>query len=611
MRASGPCDLVVADGDGAAGAARRAVAGLCTGPPVHGIVHLWSLDAPPTGALTRGSLRRAQALGCGSVLRLVRELARTGAALPGGMWLATRGAQPVGGGPIAVAQAPLWGLGRTVREEHREIWGGLVDLDPRGSAEECAARLWSEIRAPRGGDEVAFLGGLRHVARLRRWREPLPRPAAPELRGDGAYLITGGLGGLGLRVAGWMVERGARWLILVGRRALPPRAAWDDPSLGPEERSTIAGVRALETAGARVDTLAADVADADAVRAFLRAHHAGGGAPIRGVVHAAGVANDTALARTRARSLAAVMRPKVLGAWTLHRLLRAEPLDFFVLFSSAASVFGQAGQGGYAAANAFLDAFAHWRRACGRPALSVAWGAWSGVGLAATEGGRRLTSRMERLGIGSIEPARGLDVLGRLMRHDVPAPLVLPADRAALRRAGAALGDSPLLADLLAPGGASPHGGGDPDGDGPERIDLAAADPAARRLAVERHVRRHAALALGISPARLDAGRSFSGLGLDSLMAVEVRNALERTLGVVVPTVDFLRAESVEAFVDLLTGRLGVAPDAPAGNGAAPPPAGAITPRRAAELLSEIDGLPDAEVERLLREVTAGGGGPE
>src|SRR6202030_1330747 len=167
--------------------------------------------------------------------------------------------------------------------------------------------------------------------------------------------------------------------------------------------------------GASVHLASVDVADEQELTGFLDKFRGEGWPPIRGVVHAAGVLHDGLLVQLDASSLNSVLRPKVMGGWLLHRLLQDDPLDFFVLFSSAGSVLGQPGQGNYAAANAFLDALAHHRHAQSQPAVSINWGAWAGEGFADSAGGKRLAARLALLGISSIAPGRALEVLGRLL----------------------------------------------------------------------------------------------------------------------------------------------------------------------------------------------------
>jgi len=170
-----------------------------------------------------------------------------------------------------------------------------------------------------------------------------------------------------------MVEQGARRLILLGRTKLPPRSNWSSVETGSRVAHQIAAVRELEASGASVHLASVYVADEEQLSGYLDEFRSEGWSPIRGVVHAAGVIQDGLLVQLDAPQLNTVLRPKMMGAWLLHRLLKDAPLDFFVLFSSAGSLLGQAGQGNYAAANAFLDALAHHRKAQGQPAMSINW----------------------------------------------------------------------------------------------------------------------------------------------------------------------------------------------------------------------------------------------
>ena len=343
-------------------------------PSCRGVIHLWSLDAAGPEETTVASLHAAQTLGCGSVLLLVQELARTESLDLPRLWLITQGAQAAGekSSPLSVAQSPLWGLGRVVAQEHPTFWGGLVDLEAGASLRDAAAQqVWEEISSSDGEDQLAFRQGQRYVGRLVRQR-PSATPAAPfGWRTDASYLISGGLGDLGLLVARWMVEQGARRLILLGRTQLPPRPDWRSVEAGSRQARQITAIRELESLGASVHLASVDVADEGALSGFLDEFRAQGWPPIRGAVHAAGVLQDGLLVQLDAAALHRVLRPKVMGGWLLHRLLRDDPLDFFILFSSAGAVLGQVGQGNYAAANAFLDVLAHHRQAQGQPALSI------------------------------------------------------------------------------------------------------------------------------------------------------------------------------------------------------------------------------------------------
>ncbi len=515
-------------------------------PICRAVVHLWSLDASLPQDSTVASLKTAQTLGCNSVLQLVQELARVERSNLPRLWLITRGAQPAGEEtlPLDTAQSPLWGLGRVVAQEHPMFWGGLMDLEPRPSVPgDAAHRLWKEISAGDGEDQIAFPQGRRYAARLIRKPRCATQRAPLGWRADCSYLITGGLGDLGLSVARWMVEQGARRLILMGRTRLPPRARWNSAEPGSRLADQIAAIRELEALGASVHLASVDVADEGQLRAYIDEFRAEGWPPIRGVVHAAGVLQDGLLAQLDTAAMDSVMRPKMIGGWLLDRLLKDDPLDFFVLFSSAGSLLGQPGQGNYAAANAFLDALAHHRRALGKPALSINWGAWSGLGFAETAGGKRLAARLALAGIRSIAPAQALDVMERLLRQGSTQVAAVPVDWALYRQFFPAGTQPPLLSELAREeADNSPQAGHSAE----KRNTILAAEPAERLQLIRSHLTELVARVLGLPASRLDLEQPLSNLGLDSLMAVELKNRIAVELGVNVPMVTFLSGPSVE-----------------------------------------------------------------
>ncbi|MBZ4422804.1 type I polyketide synthase [Myxococcus sp. RHSTA-1-4] len=346
-------------------------------------------------------------------------------------------------------------------------------------------------------------------------RVVVPAKEARRLRSDGTYLITGGLGGLGLSVARWMVEQGARHLVLLGRGT----------QLNPAQRETVS---AMEAAGARVTVAGADVADrARLARVF--ADIAAGALPLRGVIHAAGVLDDGVLSQQTEERFRRVMGPKVLGAWNLHELTRDLPLDFFVLYSSAASLFGAPGQGNYAAANAFMDALAHQRRARGLPAVSINWGAFSEVGLAAAQDNRG--ARLAQRGAGSLTPAEGNAILGRLLDGDAAQMGVMPLDLRRWTELSPQARSSPWWSELVPAGAVAGAGARD------EALleALRNATPEEGRGRIEQLVREQMARVLRLDSSRVDREAPLQSFGLDSLMGLELRNRLEAALGVPLP----------------------------------------------------------------------------
>jgi myxalamid-type polyketide synthase MxaE and MxaD len=467
--------------------------------------------------------------GLDAALQVTQGLVRAGRAPR--LWLVTRGAQAVAPGErVDPFQAPLWGFGRTVAHEHPELRCTLIDAAADVADDELADLLAAELLADGNERQVALRPGRRAVARLVRAQTGAGASFTP--RPDATYLISGGLGALGLETARWLAARGARHLALIGRNAASPsdaaQTAIDD----------------LRRGGVRVATVAADVARREELARALEEIEREG-PPLGGVVHAAGILDDGILLQLDSARLAAVLAPKMAGAWNLHELTLGRELDLFLLFSSFTGVLGSPGQAGYAAGNAFLDALAHHRRALGLPALSVDWAPWSGAGLAAQAG---RADRLAALGLGSLTTAEAFAALERLLGAEAAQAAVLPLDVEAWGRSHPAAAADPFFERLrpAAPAriaAAPPRR--EPAGDGLSRSRLLAAPPTDRSGLLEDYLRRQVARVLRLPLARVDAAEPLVRLGLDSLMGVELRNRLDVDLQVAVPVGNFLRGDSI------------------------------------------------------------------
>jgi NADPH:quinone reductase-like Zn-dependent oxidoreductase/acyl carrier protein len=433
-------------------------------------------------------------------------------------------------------------LDRLMRQRPALLGALLRDIASRlseGSLTPLPHRTWPIADAAEG---FRFMQQGKHVGKIvlsLRDRPATLAPAedeSPDLREDASYLITGGLGGFGLSVARWMVERGARHLVLVGRS-------------GAESAQSQRAVADLEGMGARVVVCRADVSlegDVDALFAEVDRLP-----PLRGVVHAAMVLEDSLLVNLDRELMRRVLAPKVSGAWNLHLRTRDRPLDFFVLFSSLSSVFGHAGQGNYAAANAFLDALAWHRRAAGLPALTLNWGYLGGVGYLAERS--QLGERLERQGVQSFSVRQALALLGRAMARELTQVSVLRIDWSRWRGLGVTGRISPRFAHLCR--AATPAGENAP-GVLLARDAVLAASPYERSGLLESLLRDKVARILGTGPDRLDAETVLLNLGFDSLMAVELRNWIEGELRVKVPIVELMRSPSVARLREFLGERL-------------------------------------------------------
>jgi acyl transferase domain-containing protein/acyl carrier protein len=498
------------------------------------IVHLWSLNSPAAPLITSAAVRDSGVEGVRSAIGLVQALSREQHPAVQTVRLVTRGAQSITEhDTVSPLQASMWGLGRTIMLEHPELSCSLVDIDP-ATAE--ASGLFAELVAHDEENQVALRGSARYVARLARAARGEGRPGSARIRGDVTYLITGGLGDLGLRLAQWLADRGARHLLLVSRSVSPER--YDH-------------IRALLGDGIRVTCEACDVADGDKLAGLISAYEESGAPEIAGVVHAAGVARFEPVADLDDLGLEDILRPKVAGSWNLHLILGDRALDFFVLFSSAASMIGSPRLGGYAAANAFLDAFGEYRRRAGQTAMCVNWGFWKSLGMIAREesrGGRPLTPR----GVQPLTSDDGEAILDELLSGDAGHAIVLPVDWIAWRKAYQAAAATPVFAEIFADN-ADPAATTHPA----DALRVTGPPEPLPRSEIEVAVKRCVAQVLDTPSSRVDSRKRLSSLGLDSLMAVEVCHLLQGQHGLTVPLVQLLGTSTIDDVVAALTGPMG------------------------------------------------------
>ncbi len=544
--------------------------------PIKGIVHLWSLDTPDSDAMDSAALELAQHHGVDTVLCIVQVLLSTGS--PARLWIATQGAQPVttAGPKPSPSQGLLWGMGKSIAVEQPTLWGGLVDLDET-APEDCARQLTQALCSEGSETFIGVRDGQTFVPRLVGQPEaPQPPPALEWSKAT--YLVTGGFGGLGLETARWLVDRGARHLMLLGRHV-------------PEEGN--ASLRELIARGVDIDCVAADVADQAQLTAAIDRIETRGWPPLRGVVHAAGLGRPGKLEELTPEAMAEVLRPKVAGAWSLHRAVAGRALDFFVMYSSATHQLGILGQGvaAYSAANAFLDGLAHLRARRGEPALTICWGPWAQVGMAAQTGNDQ---RLRGFGITGLEPASGLRALGHFLGGPRAEAWVISVDWAKLFAADADLRTTPFFSELR-PG----------SGETEEAVaarqamleSLQLASPRQRRDAMLVHIQQHAMDVMRLdSRDAVDWRRGLFDIGMDSLMALELKNRLQASLGLSIPSTLAFTYPDVHAISGYLVQRLfpEVAPEA-----ISPPEDLAIAERLAAAA-AQIEDLDDAEMESLL-----------
>lgn len=515
-----------------------------------GIIYLWGLNASST-AMTVAELESACHWSTQSPLYLLQALDGVECFQNTPLWCVTQGAQSMGMQPLTMEQSLLWGLGRVLAVEQPQQWGGLIDLDPQQpDMVTQAADVLSVVQhhdnlvRDQFDDHLAFRQGQCYSARLMAQGDQLEEIAAYRWQADASYLITGGLGDLGLLVADWIAQQGARHIVLLGRSPLPPRADWSSVEPNSSTAKRIAAVQAIEKQGVTVYLAYADVADESQLGAAIATTEQQGCPPIQGLFHLAVVPHPLQPFRQLdATTLEQVLRPKVQGSWCLHNLFADRPLDFFVLFSSWAGLLGEVGQqiGGYSMANTFLDALAHHRQSLGLPALSINWGDWAEIGMRSryVQQGYKLLPESWTL-----KPAQGLQSLNQLLAQPMAQMAVLPVPWSEYFKLFPQAANRAFLQSIVQTSGQQTQTQS-------QRQFLQQLDglPVEQRLTqLITHVQTQVALVMGISPPEsLDVERGMFEMGMDSLMALELKNALETSLGAAIPAVVAFEHPSVAA----------------------------------------------------------------
>jgi acyl carrier protein len=455
-------------------------------------------------------------------------------------------------------------LDRAIRDRPAKIAGQLHQVFKEFNAGRLHPLPFRVFSISEAGAAFRYMAQGKHLGKVVldvKGRQSPPRAAADDralCRAEGTYLITGGLGGFGLTTARWLVEQGARHLVLLGRS-------------GAASAESQRAVEELRRTGAQVLVARADVSRPQELSDVL-GRVAASMPPLRGVVHAAMVLDDAALLNLDPPQLERVLAPKAHGAWNLHLQTQHLPLDFFVCYSSMAVVFGNPGQANYSAANAFLDALASHRRARGLPALTVDWGYLSEVGYVAQN--EMIRKRFASIGVDSFTPTEALTLLGRLLRQGAEQAGVLRVNWQRFSLPGMN-GRVPARFDGLLARAADVHQQSEASA-GLERI-MRETTPEGRRKALLDVLREQVSRVLGTTPARVEIDKPLTSLGMDSLMAVELRNWVEKELRLSVPIMEMMQASSLSGLADVLLTRLGGAPGEPT----APPtePAGAAPAR--------------------------------
>jgi NAD(P)-dependent dehydrogenase (short-subunit alcohol dehydrogenase family)/acyl carrier protein len=410
---------------------------------------------------------------------------------------------------------------------------------------------------------------------LARRGEPLASPFSVDPAA--CYLITGAFGGFGRVVATWLVECGARHLVLTSRS-------------GPSTPESLAFLTALHEQGVEVEVVLADAGSAKDVDAIFE-RILQSGHPLKGVFHLAMVIDDAPISALTPERMQSVLGPKAMGAWLLHNKTQTRELDHFVMFSSVSSTFGNPAQGNYAAANAFLDALAHHRHSTGLPALAINWGALGGEGYVARN--ERVAEYLARQGTIPLEPKEVTLLMESFLSAGTTQALALRADWAKWRTSFRGSQENPLMQRLFADGveGQSTTGS---KSDWRLKIESASADKRTEIIILA--VLDVVGSVLRVKPENLRPDQPLTDLGLDSLMAVEIETSLESAIGVALPPASLMRARTIAQIAALIAEHLAGSKNGPAS------PASAPAPEPAPAETVDLDAFSDEEIERLFAE---------
>jgi NADPH:quinone reductase-like Zn-dependent oxidoreductase/SAM-dependent methyltransferase/acyl carrier protein len=488
------------------------------------------------------------------------------------------------------ARLPLWALRKNASfhvvamdavfagdaAQTRELLAEVADLVAQGSLTALpyrsfpASRIDAAFRLMAGGKHTGKVVVAFADAFVVRKGEP---PLAPfQVKADGAYLITGGFGGFGKVLAEWLVECGARHLVLSSRS-------------GASNPEAEAFVEKLTADGIKVSVIKADIGSAKDVKSLIK--KAGSAkVPLKGVFHLAMVIDDAPLSALTPERLRVVMAPKAHGAWLLHEETKGLELDCFVMFSSVSSIFGNPAQGNYAAANAFLDSLAHHRRALGLPALAINWGVLGGQGYVARN--ERVAEFLARQGTAALTPTEVTSLMESFLAAHSTQMAAIRVDWAKWRQSFRGMQDNPLVERIFESGVEVQESSGG-SSDWRQKIQSAAADE--RENVIGLAVKDVVGSVLRVKPDSLRNDQPLTDLGLDSLMGVEIENLLESSIGVALPPTSLMRARTIGQIATLISEHLGGSATA----------ATAVAPvENAAVSEVDIEALSDDDIDSLL-----------
>ena len=524
-----------------------------------GLIYAWGVDAKTSSAQSSIHLDQQQELCCKGIISILQTLhGRKLLDKISQVWLVTKNSQIVADNSadeeeINIVQSSLWGLGRVIAREYPQIWGGMIDIEEK-SFEICNEEVINCLSYPDDEDHIAFRGKNRFVGRLLAKPKPhFQSSTSLKCKQDCSYLITGGLGGMGYELAKCLSARGARRLILMGRTRLPNRLQWEDLDPTSKVGRYVQRIRNLEDLGLCIHIANVDVQNEGQLTEYIRRFRQEKWPPIRGIVHAAGIVEDYPIQKLTSERFDNVGRTKILGSWVLHRLFIDQPLDFFILVSSAATYLAGPGGGNYAAANQFLVALAQLRKQIGIPAICINWGPVEGVGLA-KENNR--TERLRSQGILPISPSEISEIIDLSLTEDCPSVSFIDINWKHFLGSKSEYNPQGIFHDYFSKTNKSDRPTFEGDSisktqskDEPVGVTKQNGNELIRKFLID-----NIASLLMLEASRINYSNPLQVMGFDSIMAVQLKSEIELKYDVNIP-LEELNQKSIQELSDLISTR--------------------------------------------------------
>lgn len=555
---------------------------------IDSIIHLLSLDEY-SDKMKDEDAEKLSSAGCESVLKLIRLVSDSMKQVSPKLIIVTKQSQPVVPDDKinGLNASSMWGLGKVINLEHPGL--KCVRIDISGNDEQEIILTADEVLSDSNEGEVAFRNGIRYVSRLTHSVQSTGRKT--EIKNDCAYLITGGTKGIGLLFAEYLADKGAGHLVLISRNEI--------------SSDNLKKIEAIRKSGTDVITVKADITDKEKLKKIIDDIKSSGH-PLKGIIQSAGLLDDGIIGNQNKDKFDRVMAPKILGSWYLGELTEEMDLDFFIMFSSIASMLGSAGQSNHSAANAFLDSFAYYRRARGLTAAAINWGVWSEIGSAAAIG----ADRQEKIpGLNKITPEHGLKLFDRILNNDVSRIGAFSIDWKRFEEKVTSNQMLNYVSELLERDKSEVKNSEEATG-GKKKIsildELRESSPDDHTELLTKYFRKLISGILGLKETELAPNMPLNTIGLDSLMAIELKNRVNIELGVDLNIVKYMEDTNIMKLAEELKGHL---KDKLYSNGIT----GGINENKVKyevteeektrDLLENLDNLSEEELDKLLNEI--------